>query len=95
MDSNRNPGGEIRQPGWIPIGILAANRWYHTGDTIPSTSRKSGITRVIPCPAKPRRGAGGRPVAGSTDSHEAAPWLGMGDATWLARSAWAALASKT
>src|SRR5699024_8772268 len=22
VDSNRNPGGQIRRPGWIPIGIL-------------------------------------------------------------------------
>src|SRR5699024_738519 len=29
-------------------GILAAGKWYHTGDTTPSTDCKSGITRVIP-----------------------------------------------
>lgn len=95
MDSNRNPGEDICQPGWIPIGILAGARWYHTGDTTPSTPRKSGITRVIPLPAKPRRGAGGGPAAGSAGSHEAAPWLGTGGATWLTRSVRAALASNT
>ena len=42
--------------------------------------------------AKPRRGAGGRLVAGSAAAHEAAPWLGTGGSTWLTRSARAALA---
>ena len=46
-------------------------KWYHTGDTTLSAARKNGITRVIPCPAKPRRGAGSGSVAGSAVSHEA------------------------